>query len=115
MFVKSLKSSNNADKKLADNIAKYDNVFTSINFDNQEFDLRKPVDLPDYLKADVKNNSKRNFKNGELNFSNCRAIISQIINSTPNIGHINLMRADDGIARDLPPFVLYKNDFYTYF
>ena len=114
MFVKSLKSSNNADKKLADNIAKYDNVFTSINFDNQEFDLRKPVDLPDYLKADIKNNSKINFKNGELNFSNCRAIISQIINSTPNIGHINLMRADDGIARDLPPFVLYKNNFYPH-
>ena len=114
MFVKSLKSSNNADNKLADNIAKYDNVFTSINFDNQSFDLRKPVDLPEYLKAKVNNNSKVNFKNEYLDFKNCRAIISQIIDSTPNIGHINIIRENDGIARDLPPFVVYKNDFYPH-
>lgn len=114
MFVKSLKSSNNADEKLAKNIAKYDNVYTSINFDNQSFDLRNPVDLPDYLKAKVDNKSGINFENGILNFSNCRAIISQIINTTPNIGHINLVRAEDGIARELPPFVLYKGDFYPH-
>ena len=114
MFVKSLKSSNNADEKLAKNIAKYDNVYTSINFDNQSFDLRNPVDLPDYLKAKVDNKSGINFEKGILNFSNCRAIISQIINTTPNIGHINLVRAEDGIARELPPFVLYKGDFYPH-
>ena len=114
MFVKSLKSSNNADNKLAKNIAKYDNVYTSINFDNQSFDLRKPVDLPDYLKAKVDNKSHIDFKNSSLNFSNCRAIISQIINTTPNIGHINLVRGEDGIARDLPPFVVYKGDFYPH-
>lgn len=114
MFVKSLKSNDNSDKRLSENIAKYDNVFTSINFDNQSFDLRQPVDLPDYLKAKVTNNSKINFKNEDLEFTNCRTIISQIINSTPNIGHINLIRENDGIARDLPPFVIYKNDFYPH-
>lgn len=114
MFVKSLKSSDNADNKLAKNIAKYDNVFTSINFDNQAFDLRQPVDLPDYLKAKVKNESKIDFEKGGLIFTNCRAIISQIINTTPNIGHINLLRGDDGIARDLPPFVIYKGEYYPH-
>ena len=62
MFVKSLKSSNNADNKLAGNIAKYDNVFTSINFDNQSYALRKPVDLPLALKAKVVNDSDINLK-----------------------------------------------------
>lgn len=114
MFVKSLKSSNDADNKLAKNIAKYDNVFTSINFDDQSYELRQPVDLPEYLKAKVENESKIDLKNGDLKFTNCRAIISQIINSTSNIGHINLMRGDDGIARDLPPFVVYKGDYYPH-
>lgn len=114
MFVKSLKSSLNEDNKLANNIAKYDNVFTSINFDNQSFDLRKPIDLPNNLKAKVDNKSKVNFKNEYLEFTNCRAIINQILNSTSNIGHINIIRENDGIARDLPPFVIYKNDYYPH-
>lgn len=114
MFVKSLKSSNNADGNLAKNIAKYDNVYTSINFDNQSFDLRKPADLPAYLKADVKNYSDIDLKNSDLNFLNCRVIIDEILNSTKNIGHINLVRGDDGIARDLPPFVLYKGEYYPH-
>lgn len=114
MFVKSLKSSNNADNKLANNISKYDNVLTSINFDNQSYDLRKPVDLPEALKADVVNDSRVNLKNETFVFSNCRAIISQILTSTKNIGHINLSRDDDGIARTLPPFVVYKDSFYPH-
>lgn len=114
MFVKSLKSSNDADNKLAKNIAKHDNVLTSINFDNQSFDLRKPVDLPDALKADVINDSQINLKNELFTFSNCRAIINQILTTTPNIGHINLSRDEDGIARTLPPFVAYKDNFYPH-
>ena len=114
MFVKSIKSSNDADNKLAKNIAQYDNVFTSINFDDQSFDLRKPVNLPDNIKAKVINDSNINFLNGNLKFTNCRAIINQILYTTPNIGHINLMRGEDGIARDIPPFVVYKNDYYPH-
>ena len=114
MFVKSLKSSNDADNKLAKNIAKYDNVLTSINFDNQSFALRKPVDLPEVLKAKVVNESDINLKNDYFTFSNCRAIINQILTTTPNIGHINFVRDEDGIARYLPPFVTYKGDFYPH-
>lgn len=114
MFVKSLKSSNNADNKLAGNIAKYDNVFTSINFDNQSYALRKPVDLPQALKAKVVNDSDINLKSDYFTFKNCRAIIDQILYATPNIGHINLVRDEDGIARNLAPFVAYKNDLYPH-
>lgn len=114
MFVKSLKSSNDADNKLAKNIARYDNVFTSINFDNLSYVLRKPVDLPDALKAKIVNESNINLKNDTFMFSNCRAIINQILTTTPNIGHINLLRDEDGIARYLPLFVIYKGDFYPH-
>lgn len=114
MFVKSLRSARNDDLKLARSIATHDNVFTSINFDNQDVLLRTPIDLPDYLKAKVVNDSNINLKNEMLSFTNCRAIISEIIDSTPNIGHINIFREDDGIARSLPSFVVYKNDYYPH-
>lgn len=116
MFVKSLKGSHNDDIKLANTFAKYDNVFTSINFDDQDTMLRKPVDLPDYLKAKVDNESRIDLKNKQTGpaFTNCRAIINEIIDATPNIGHINLVRDEDGIARNLPPFAVYKNEYYPH-
>ncbi len=114
MFVKSMKSSQNDDELLAKNIAKHDNVFTAINFDDADPSLRKPIALPDYLKAKIKNDSKINLKNEKLTATNCRAILDIIINSTPNIGHINLIRDDDGIARTIPMFVTYQNDYYPH-
>lgn len=114
MFVKSLKSSTGADNKLANTIAAYDNVFTSINFDNLSFDLRKPPVLPDYLSANIDNESKIMLKNQFTEYTNCRSIISQIMNTTSNIGQINLVRDEDGIARDLHPFVVYKDRYYPH-
>ena len=112
LFIKSYKSKNDADNKLAKNIAAYDNVFTAINFDNQSFELRQPADLPNALKANVVNQANLNFEN--YTFSNCRTILSQIMNSTKNIGHINLVRDTDGIAREMAPFVVYKDEFYPH-
>lgn len=114
MFVKSIKSTSNSDSILTEAIARNKNVFTSINFDNQPADLRKPVDLPDYLKVNVVNDSNINLNNPYIHFSNCRAILSSIIASTSNIGHINLVREDDGIARSVPVFASYKNDLYPH-
>ena len=51
MFVKSLKSKQDADNKLANTFAKYQNVYTAMNFDNQSVELRVPVELPDKLKV----------------------------------------------------------------
>ena len=109
MFVKSLKSSENADEILANTIKNNQNIFTSINFDNQSFDLRKPTTLPEQLKADVINESNINLKNGDYEFLNCRTIIDKILYTTKNIGHVNILRDEDGIARTIPPFVLYQN------
>ncbi len=110
MFVKSLKSKNQADKELTDVFKKYNNVFTSMNFDNQSEDLRIPPNLPQKLTIDIKNNSKIDFS--QLTYTNCRTIIEGIINTTSNIGIINVSRSDDGILRKMPLVVKYKDEYY---
>ena len=110
MFVKSLKSKNQADAELINAFKKYNNVFTSMNFDNQSYDLRTPPTLPDKLQYEVKNKSRINFS--ELTFINCRTILDGIINATKNIGIINVSRSDDGILRKMPLVVKYQDEFY---
>lgn len=110
MFVKSLKSKNQADKELTEIFKKYNNVFTSMNFDNQSEDLRIPPNLPQKLTINIKNNSKIDFS--QLTYKNCRTIIDEIINATSNIGIINVSRSDDGILRKMPLVVKYKDDYY---
>lgn len=110
MFVKSIKSSNGADEMLINSFQKYNNIFTSMNFDNQSEDLRIPPELPDKLSLNIQNNSKIDFS--QLTFSNCRKILQGIIDATSNIGIINVSRSDDGILRKMPLVVKYKNKFY---
>lgn len=110
MFVKSLKSKNQADKELTEIFKKYNNVFTSMNFDNQSEDLRIPPNLPQKLTIDIKNNSKIDFS--QLTYKNCRTIIEEIIQATSNIGIINVSRSDDGILRKMPLVVKYKDEYY---
>ena len=110
MFVKSIKSSNGADEMLINSFQKYNNIFTSMNFDNQSEDLRIPPELPDKLSLNIQNNSKIDFS--QLTFSNCRKILQCIIDATSNIGIINVSRSDDGILRKMPLVVKYKDKFY---
>ena len=110
MFVKSLKSVNDADEALINSFRKYNNVFTSMNFDNQPKDLRTPPTLPKKLTFNINNNSKTTFE--QLTFTNCRKILQGIIDSTSNIGIINVSRSDDGILRKMPLVVKYKGDYY---
>lgn len=110
MFVKSLKSKNQADEALISAFKKYNNIFTSMNFDNQSADLRVPPDLPERMSIEVKNNSKIDFS--QLTFKNCRLILEGILKSSPNIGIINVSRSDDGILRKMPLVVKYKDKFY---
>ena len=114
MFVNSLKSSKEEDRLLASEFDKYDNLYTSINFDNLDEQIREAENLPQKLKIKLDNESKINLKNPFLNYTNCRMILSEIIDVTENIGHINLIREDDGIARRISPFVAYKGDFYPH-
>ena len=110
MFVKSLKSQNQADLALINCFKKYNNLYTSMNFDNQSADLRTPPDLPEKLTINVKNNSKIDFAG--LTYTNCRKILDGIINATSNIGIINVSRSDDGVLRKMPLIVKYKDKFY---
>ena len=110
MFVKSLKSKNSADEALINTFKKYDNIYASMNFDNQSEDLRTPPNLPDKLKLNVENNSRIDFS--QLTFNNCRTILAGILNATSNIGIINVSRSDDGILRKMPLVVKYKSDYY---
>ncbi len=110
MFVKSIKSKNLADETLIKAFKKYDNIYTSMNFDNQSVDLRTPPKLPNKLKLNIENNSRIDFS--QLSFSNCRTILQGILDSTSNIGIINVSRSDDGILRKMPLVVKYQNDFY---
>ena len=110
MFVKSLKSQNNADSALVNAFKKYNNVFTSMNFDNQSADLRTPPKLPDKLSINIKNNSSIDFS--DLSYTNCRKILDGIIDATSNIGIINVSRSDDGVLRKMPLIVKYQDKFY---
>ena len=110
MFVKSLKSKDFADEALVDTFKKYNNIFTSMNFDNQSQELRTPPKLPKKLTFDINNKSKINFEN--LTFTNCRTILEGIINATSNIGIINVSRSDDGVLRKMPLIVKYQDEYY---
>lgn len=113
MFVKSLKSKHSADLALVDTMKRYKNVYTSMNLDDQPFDVRKPVELPKALAVNVKNDSNIDFAK-YLTFKNCRTILPGILNNTPNVGMINVSRSTDGVIRKLPFFMSYQNNFYPH-
>ena len=111
MFVKSFKSAPQADMALINAMKKYKNVYTAMNLDNQDEDLRIPPELPEKLSVNVANYSNIDFE--DLTFTNCRKILDGILDNTENIGMINVSRADDGILRKMPLFVKYKDKFYS--
>lgn len=111
MFVKSLKSNPKADEMLVESFKKYDNLFTAMNLDNQSKDLRTPPMLPEKLSVNLINNSSDINLDGHT-YTNCRPILPGILDSTSNIGMINVSRAEDGILRRMPLFVKYQDKFY---
>lgn len=113
MFIKSMKSKINADAILANTFKKYDNVYTSMNFDNQSYEVRKPIKLDKKFTIKVKNDSNVDFLK-DLTFSNCRAILPLIVANTRNVGFINVSRSNDGILRKVPPLLIYNGDFYPH-
>lgn len=113
MFIKSLKSKPHADTALVNAIKKYDNVYASMNFDNESSEVRTPVNLDKKFSVKVKNDSNVDFSK-DLTFTNCRSILPQILESTKNVGIVNVSRSDDGILREMPPFMIYKGAFYPH-
>lgn len=111
MFVKSMKSAADADAALVNVFKKYDNIYTAMNLDDQPDDLRFPAKLPESLSVNIKNNSNK-VDFGYLEYSNCRTVLDEILNSTSNIGMINVLRADDGVLRKMPLFLKYQGKYY---
>lgn len=107
MFVKSMKSSISADNSLVDVFKKYDNVYTSMNLDNQPEDLRKAQQLPDKLAI-----SPDSVADNPIEYSNCRIILQGILDATSHIGMINVSRSDDGVLRKMPLYLKYNNKYY---
>ena len=107
MFVKSMKSAISADNSLVDVFKKYDNVYTSMNLDNQPEDLRKAQQLPDKLAI-----SPDSVANNPIEYSNCRIILQGILDATSHIGMINVSRSDDGVLRKMPLYLKYNNKYY---
>lgn len=112
MFLKSMKSEAEADKKLADAMNNYSNVYTAMNFDNQPTDVRIPIDLPERISVNVNNSSKIDFKS--KSFSNCRPILESLLNGNVNVGIISMERSEDGIIRNIAPLLMYKDKFYPF-
>lgn len=107
MFVKSMKSAILADNSLVDVFKKYDNVYTSMNLDNQPEDLRKAQQLPDKLAI-----SPDSVADNPIEYSNCRIILQGILDATSHIGMINVSRSDDGVLRKMPLYLKYNNKYY---
>lgn len=111
MFIGYQKGSEHNDKELARVMGSYPNIYTSMNFDSRT-DKVSPV-LPEYIKTSLEVKSK-SIDFSELEYTNVRLILDEIIRHNKNVGMINLARDYDGISRRCPLFLKYKNDFYPY-
>ncbi len=113
MFIKSMRTQKDADKYFVETMNKYNNIYTGLNFDNQEFDVRKPESLPERISLSIDNKSSVDFKK-KYNFSNCRMILSELLNGKVNVGLTNVKRSNDGIIRAIAPILVYKDKYYPY-
>ena len=107
LFIKSMKYENESDKALIGAMNKYDNIYTGMNLDDQAFDVRQPIDLPDRLAFNLKNESNLSLKE-KYSYSNCRPILDELINGKVHVGLTNVVRSDDGIIRKVAPLFEYK-------
>ncbi len=104
LFISTLRNAPNSDEKFIEAIKRYDNVFAAMNFDDQPVSVRKPPELPEYIKSnfpiETKNITPRHY-------TNCRVILRDIMEAVRNVGHINTPKSDDGVNRIVPLFVTY--------
>lgn len=113
LFIKSMKKELEADKALVDAMNKYNNIYTGLNFDFQNPEVRKPVDLPERLALKIKNDSNVSVSN-KYSFKNCRPILSGLLDGNVHVGITNVIRNNDGIIRKVAPVMEYKNNYYPY-
>jgi len=114
LFIKSMKNEAESDKFLVETMNRYNNIYTGMNFDDQPTDLRRPINLPERLSIDLDNQSKTVDINKNYSFSNCRAIMEELLNGKVHIGLTNVVRSSDGILRKVAPLIEYRGKYYPY-
>ena len=114
LFVQNFKAFGNTDSKLIKSVTSNDNIYVSMNFDNEEEGVRKPIDLPEGLSINIEGDSSVFKKSDILNFTNVRPILDGLLYGTDNIGFINIQRDMDGVTRAYLPIFTYKDKFYKH-
>lgn len=128
MFVSHRKGSEDADQKLIDAFKQYNNVFLSMNFDNELLQNQKlgkdmtPKDIENLLPLAVEVRSELNqasannmlklerngrdgtffFNNDHMTFNHYRSIMDELLLTGRNIGIINHGADFDGVSRSNP-------------
>ncbi len=106
LFIGSWHKNKENDIFLAETFKKYDNLFGAVYFDDYPIDHRKPLKLPQAIKSEVISKSDIS----PYSYNNLRELFPELLESTSNLGHLNLERSKDGVIRTLPLFVDYRND-----
>ena len=114
LFIQNFKAYRNTDKALSNVIKGKNNIYVSMNFDNQNEELRKAIELPESLNTKISGDTDFLKKAQYINFKNVRGIIPEILYGTDNIGFINIARDKDGIIRTKLPLFVYKDKFYKH-
>ena len=114
LFIKSIRSDIASDNALIEAMNKYDNIYTAMNFDNQPFDLRQPIDLPKRMIMHVGGSDSDIDIESKYTFTNCRPILQKLIEGNVKIGISNVIRNNDGIIRKVAPLMAYKGNYYPY-
>ncbi len=106
LFISALRNAPQSDERFVAALKRYDNVFTAMNFDDQPVSVRKPSELPDYIKDNFEIESKNIIPR---RYTNCRVILKDIMEAARNVGHINTPKSDDGVNRIVPLFITYPS------
>ena len=113
MFLKTSNQTSDKDKALIKAMNNYDNIYTGMNFDGQPEDVRIPAKLPERISLNIKNESKINIQD-KYGFTNCRPILTELLNGNVNVGITNVIRSSDGIIRKVAPILEYKGNYYPF-
>ncbi|MEW5819579.1 MAG: CHASE2 domain-containing protein, partial [Cyanobacteriota bacterium] len=113
MFIGYQKGFEEYDLKLAETLSKLDKVYIAMNFDKRE--ESNPIEIIkaiEDLAVPTQNFSKLDLE--DVTFTNCRAILPELLKNTKQIGIINHSRDNDSISRRNALLFLYHDKYYPY-
>ncbi len=110
LFLKPNLVNKEADKKFVNSVARHNNVYLSMSFDNYSEKIRKPPVIQNSLKLFV--NKGYLDDNEFITYTNARIVMDDLSKVTRNIGATNVTRDEDGIIRNITPVFKYKDDYY---